>query len=407
MYQASFSHFCFFLAMVQSTRSGRRWWWLLLIAVLAAGLFIYPWQGRVVPVYVLQAKPLAQDVVASGRLAAPVRTRIASEIVGVVTERPVQEGDHVQAGALLLRLNSAEWQAKLDESMAALRQLKEVRRPQADADLREARSAAAQAEREVQRRRTLLSQNAITRENAEQAEQAFSSAQARLEQARLTQQDLAADGAEERLLLARQAMAQAALARTQLLAPFAGQVIVRDVDVGDVVQPGTSLFELVPDQVAAEAVVPVDELFIGLLEVGQEASLVLDAFPQSAVAARISRIAPRVDPQRGSVDVHLAPGPLPAGVREDMTLSATLHTARREAALVLPHSALLQVQGNQAQVQRIRDGRVEQVPVQLGLKGLLTREIVGGLAAGDQVLAQPAKVGQKVQAQVQALPDDR
>lgn len=393
--------------MVQTTRARFRWWWLLLLVGVLAALLLYPWQGQAVPVYVVQARPLVQDVVASGRLEAPVRTRVASEIVGVVTERPVQEGEHVEAGALLLRLNPAEWQAKLDESTAALRQLQDVRRPQAAADLREASSAFAQAEREVRRRQALVQQSAIPQEQAEQAEQSLRSAQARLEQARLSQQDVARNGTEERVLLARQAAAQAALVRTELRAPFAGQVLLRDVDVGDVVQPGSTVFELVPSALAAEAVVPVDEVFVGLLEVGQAATLVLDAFAQTPVQARIDRIAPRVDPQLGSVDVHLEPTSLPAGAREGMTLSASLHTARRESALVLPHDALIAVQGSQAQVQRIRDGRVEQVPVQLGLKGLLVREIVAGLAAGDQVLVRPATVGQRVQAQVQALPDDR
>lgn len=393
--------------MVQTTRAQFRWWWLLLLMGVLFALFLYPWQGAGVPVYVVQARPLVQDVVASGRLAAPVRTRVASEIVGVVAERPVQEGQYVEAGTLLLRLNQDEWLAKLEESTAALRQLQDVLRPQAQADLREANSAYVQIEREMRRRQALVAQSAIPKEQAEQAEQSLRSAQARLEQARLSQQDTARNGPQERVLLARQAAAQAALERTELRAPFAAQVLVRDVEVGDVVQPGTTVFELVPSAVATEALVPVDEVFVGLLEPGQAATLVLDAFAQTPVQARIDRIAPRVDPQLGSVDVHLEPASLPVGAREGMTLSATLHTARRASALVLPHDALLEVQGSQAQVQRIRAGRVEQVPVQLGLKGLLVREIVQGLAPGDQVLVRPATVGQRARAQEQALPDDR
>lgn len=394
--------------MTNDTRRARVWWWLVIGAAGLAAMLLW-WNGRgtAVPVYVLEARPLTQDVVASGRLSVPARARLAVEIPGVVIERLVQEGDTVQADQPLLRLDPAEWQARLDEADAALYQLRTVRRPQALAELRDADSTATQATREAERRRALARQNAIARESTEQAEQAETRARLRRDQAKLAQQDLAADGPEERLLQARRANALTALARTELRAPFAGQVITRQVEAGDTVQPGSTLFELVPDSIGPEAVVPVDETFLGLLQVGQAATLRADAFPDTPVAATITRIAPRIDPQRGTVDVHLAPEALPSGAREDMTLSATLHTARRDAALVLPHDALQHIRGDRAVVQVVRDGRVEEVPVQLGLRGLQTREIVGGLQAGEQVLAQPRTPGLHVRPQRQPLPDDR
>lgn len=394
--------------MTNDTRRARVWWWLVIGAAGLAALLLW-WNGRgtAVPVYVLEARPLTQDVVASGRLSVPARARLAVEIPGVVIARLVQEGDTVQAGQPLLRLDPAEWQARLDEADAALYQLRTVRRPQALAELRDADSAATQAAREAERRRALARERAIAREATEQAEQAETRARLRRDQAKLAQQDLAADGPEERLLQARRANALTALARTELRAPFAGQVITRQVEAGDTVQPGSTLFELVPDSISPEAVVPVDETFLGLLQVGQSATLLADAFPDTPVPATITRIAPRIDPQRGTVDVHLAPETLPAGAREDMTLSATLHTARRDAALVLPHDALKHIRGDRAVVQVVRDGRVEDVPVQLGLRGLQAREVVGGLQAGEQVLAQPRTPGLRVRPLIQPLPDDR
>jgi HlyD family secretion protein len=73
-----------------------------------------------------------------------------------------------------------------------------------------------------------------------------------------------------------------------------------------------------------------------------------------------------------------------------MTVSVNIETGRRDRALALPNDALAAVQGNNAQVVRVQAGKLQRVAVTLGLRGMVLSEITAGLAAGDQVLANPA-----------------
>src|SRR5690606_14840111 len=135
-----------------------------------------------------------------------------------------------------------------------------------------------------------------------------------------------------------------------------------------------------------EILVPVDEENLAVREIGQEAMCVADAFPSQPFGAEIVFISPRIDPQRGSVDVRLRVSPVPHFLRQDMTVSVNVETGRRERALVLPNDALTAVSSNRAYVLAVRDGRAERVAVTLGLRGLALTEVIAGIGAGERVL---------------------
>ncbi|QDQ86501.1 efflux RND transporter periplasmic adaptor subunit [Alcaligenaceae bacterium SJ-26] len=384
----------------------RRWTWLLMLMVALALLLWRPWQGSPVPVYRLENRPLVQDVVASGRIVARERTRLGSEAAGVVVERFVREGDTVTAGQLLVRLRNDEALARLAEAEAVLDQLQDVRRQQVAAELREAEVALVQAEREARRRHDLAARNAMPRETAEQAQQVLDTARLRRDRARLAQRDLAGDGPEERTLRERAAVAAAVLARTEVRSPFDGVVAARLVEVGDAVQAGQQLFDIVRLPAVNEAVIPVDEKFLDRLAVGQSAVVIADAFLDRPFQAVVDRISPQVDPQRGTVDVHLLPQSVPDYLREDMTVSATIRTASKDDALVVPNDALASRRGDRATVQVLRGDRAVVVPVRLGLRGLFASEVLEGVVAGDLVLANAAPMGdRRLYPQEQAFPE--
>ena len=113
---------------------------ILAIALLALGGWLI-WrqlQGPELPAYRLEARPLVQRVVASGEVDSQSLAQVGSEITGVVAARHVREGDAVNAGDLLLELRDDEQRARLREAEAALQQLIDSTRPQAQATLREA-----------------------------------------------------------------------------------------------------------------------------------------------------------------------------------------------------------------------------------------------------------------------------
>ena len=144
-----------------------------------------------------------------------------------------------------------------------------------------------------------------------------------------------------------------------------------------------------------QLVATVDERYLQQLQPGQSASVRADAYPDQRFAAQVLSIAPRVDAQRGAVEVKFSLAQAPVFLREDMTLSVAVETARREAALVVPLAALRGDNSSSngdaaATLWLAREGRVEARSVRLGLRTLESVEVVQGLQAGDVVLVGAA-----------------
>ncbi|MBI0426940.1 efflux RND transporter periplasmic adaptor subunit [Psychrobacter sp. NG27] len=360
---------------------------VIVLLMLAAGFAIFRWwRGPLLPSYTVSSMPLVQTVVATGRVVTTSRTQIGSEVTGVVLERLVQEGDQVAKGDLLLVLSSDDVAAQVRQAEAELAELVTSRRPQAKVDLSKAEVQLAQATRNVARRRELAAISAISDEEMEQAEQSQSQARNDLEAARLRAKALASGGVEEALLRERIAALQAQLAKTEVRSKVAGTVLTRDVEPGDLVQPGKTLFTIALAG-NTEVHVPLDERNLSRLALQQEALAIADAYPDQPFPTRITFIAPSIDSQRGTVEVRLSVDPVPEFLRQDMTVSVNIETGRREQALVLPNDALANIQEDTAQVWLLRDGKVQRQKITLGLRGLSMSEVIAGLDNGDQVLA--------------------
>lgn len=359
---------------------------LTLITLLGAWMIVNKLQGPELAAYRIQSQPLVQTVVATGRVTSASRAQVGTEISGVITERRVREGDNVQAGDILVVLRADELLARVGEAQAALSELRESSKPQADATLRRATAVFDQASRETQRRRELLERKLVAREDMEQAVEQEAVALAALEQAKLASEALSAGNPGEVAASQRLAAARAALEKTVVRAQVGGTILTRNAEPGDVVQPGRVLFEIARDG-QTELLVPVDERNLAVLRLGQPALCVTDAYPDRPFPATVSFIAPAVDPQRGSVDIRLQLEPVPDFLRQDMTVSVNVETGRRERTLVVPNDALGDVDGRRAQVWKVNDGRVQRTQVTLGMRGLALTEITAGLANGDLILA--------------------
>lgn len=361
------------------------------------------WQGPLLPAYRLEMRPLVQRVVASGEVSSQSLARVGSELTGVIKVRHVREGDAVKPGDLLLELDDSEQQARLGEAEAALRQLIESERPQAQATLRETESLLARASRERERREALFERQLLSAEVRDQSRHAEAVARAARARARLNVSTLVPGGTAEQQLRQRLEQARSALAKTRIVAQFAGIVQTRNVEPGDLVRPGDTLLEIAR-QGSQEILLPLDEKNLAPLQLGQSAQVIADAFPERALAARVGYLAPAVDPARGTLDVHLDLVEPADFLRQGMTVSVSIETARRERALVIANDALQAVAGQRAEVLRVQGGEVERVAVRLGLRGTSLSEVVEGLAAGDAVLVDNAEPGQRVRLREQPLP---
>ncbi len=389
------------------------------IALVAAAA-VWGWttqRGTLVDAVAVQAQPLVRTVQFSARVATLSRVEIGSTVTGRVEAVRVREGDAVRAGDLLVQLESDEARAALAQAEAAQRQAQarlaglrgtgrqalRATQDQAEATLRLARAELARAQQ-------LVAQGFVSASRIDEAQRALDVAQAQRDAARAQVQANAEAGADlvqaEAQLQAARATTQAArtrLEQTLLRAPTAARVLTREVEPGQIVQPGKVLLRLAldgPTQLKAQ----VDERFLAQLQPGQPASVVADAHAGQPFAAQVLSLSPLVDAQRGAVEVKLAlPQAAPAFLREDMTLSVEVETGRRERALVLPLAAL---QGGatetSSQVWVAEDGRARLRPVALGLRTLEAAEVREGLAEGTQVLLAPnLQEGQRVRPRLQ------
>lgn len=359
---------------------------LLLFAVSFASLRW--WQGPKLEGYLVAFKPLLQTVVATGQVISMSRTQVGSEITATVLERRVIEGDHVAANDILLVLRSDDIAAQVRQAQAALAELSSSRWPQAILAVTNAEIQLAQANREIQRRRDLSQRSLLSMEALEQAEEAALLAKNTLEIARLKSQALAPDNIEEVLLKERLAVLQAQLAKTVVRAQAQGTILTRHVEPGDLVQAGKVLFTIALDG-NTELSVQLDERNLSKLALNQYAIAIADAYTDKPFPARINFTAPSIDSQLGTVEVRLSIDPVPDFLRQDMTVSVNIETARKERALVVPNDALNDIKGNKAKVILFKDGKLKRQAVKLGLRGLAMSEVVSGLSDGDHVLADP------------------
>ncbi|HCG37470.1 MAG TPA: efflux RND transporter periplasmic adaptor subunit [Pseudomonas sp.] len=377
---------------------------LLIPVLLLAGWMIWrQLQGPELPGYRLETRPLVQRVVASGEVDSQSLAQVGSEITGVIAVRHVREGDAVKAGDLLLELRDDEQRARLREAEAALRQLIDSSRPQAQATLREAQNNLEQADRELQRRETLFERKLLASEALEQARRATLTARVVRDRARFAAAAVGEGGSEEQVLRQRLEAARANLAKARIHAQVDGIVQTREVEPGDLVQPGRTLLTIARSG-SSEILLPLDEKNLAPIELGQVARIIADAYPDRVLPARVSFIAPSVDTARGTIDVHLDLLEPADFLRQGMTVSVNIETGRREQALVLPNDALRARDGTRAQVLRVNDGVVERVGVRLGMLGTALSEVSEGLAAGDLVLIGDAEEGQRVRVREQTIP---
>jgi RND family efflux transporter MFP subunit len=165
-----------------------------------------------------------------------------------------------------------------------------------------------------------------------------------------------------------------------LRAPLDGMVLRRDGEVGEIVGPTDVLFWVgppLPVQVVAE----VNEEEINRIAVGQKAFLRSEAFPGQALRASVSQITPKGDPTRKTFRVYLLlPNDTP--LRIGMSVEANIIFREKPSAIVVPAEA---VAGDA--VETVNNGKIERVPVRVGIRGSRNVEIIGEVSRGMAVLS--------------------
>ena len=410
------------MSRAASAPAGRRWLGVagaVLVVAVVWGAWLFM-RGPVVDAVTVQSAPLVRTLQFSARVATLSRVEVGSTITGRVAQVLVNEGAAVRQGDVLLRLESDEldaaWaqaQAAQQQAQARLAGLRSTGRSAASAAVAQTDATLRAAAAELARTEQLVAQGFLSAARLDDARRAVAVALAQQASARAQTQAVGESGTDLVQAQAQLAVAQAASAaararqaQASVRAPADAQVLSRTVEPGQIVQPGRALMALAlagPTQLSAQ----VDERFLDQLRPDQTAAVVADAFPAQRFMARVLSIAPAVDAQRGAIEVRFAlVEEAPAYLREDMTLSVEVETARRDSTLVLPLAALRDGAtsapgdtGAAGYVLVRAEGRAQARGVRLGLRTLDAVEVMEGLAAGDEVLLGGAlEAGQRVRA---------
>ena len=310
-----------------------------------------------VAVHVLAPMDFDEEIHASGDLEARFHTKIAAEVDGRVTELAVDEGGAVEAGAIVIEIDPERRQ--LDLAAA------EARLAQARAKLRKERS-------QTRRIRELRSQSVSSIQQLEEAETMLASAQS----------DVSAAEAEL-------GVAQRAVADSSVTAPFAGIVARRSVELGEFVQKGTLLYELVALD-PLEAIFSLTELDTERVRLGQTISLSVGAFPDRTFSGVVRFISPTVDPATRTLRIKAEVDNAEGLLRPGLFARVSLGVAKRENVLMVPAESLLQ-RADGVSVYRVlgddpSEGRVERVSVQPGSEFGSLVEVRGDLREGDRIV---------------------
>ncbi len=296
--------------------------------------------------------------VISGTLTPKEQATVRAEVGGAILSVTADQGRPVTKGQLLARIDAPT----ANEGVLS-----------AESSLRSQEQALDMARRELDRAEKLVSAGAVAERQVEAA---------RNEVVRLESEVAAA---RSRLAMARKTLADATVS-----APISGIVAARPVNVGDVVAPGTALYTIVvPSSIQLEASVPSESL--SMVKVGAEVSFAVRGYPEQRFTGRVERISPTADPVTRQVPIWVTvdnrSGRLVAGLFADGRV-----TQASRKGLVVPASVVSGLD-SQPSVLRIKDGRVEEVPVRTGLVDRQNErvEIVSGLSEGDVLLTGVAQ----------------
>ena len=251
---------------------------ILLVAVLFwTGFLGGGSEGTLVDVAEVERRDITQTVTAFGRVQPEREVVISPDVPGEIIELTVQEGDQVQRGELLARVEAKDYVAQAQQQRAGVSQAK--------ASLAGLRADSAQARQEYERKKELLDREIIAR-------QEFEAAQARYEQAvsELRAARFRVDQARASLQESQERVQQ-----TSIYAPISGTVSKLDVEEGERVvgtdrQPGTEMMRIARlDQMEVE--VDVNENDVVNVALGDTASVEVDAYPERTFQAVVTEIA--------------------------------------------------------------------------------------------------------------------
>ena len=273
---------------------------ILLAAAIAAGIYFYPrFTKKLGP---------GNQLTLSGNIEAH-ESLVSFKVQGRIVDLPVEEGQWVQQGALLARLDDADYKQKLriDEANVRVREsnlvltLAGTRRQEVKAaqqNMLDAQADLQQKKIDDQRAKDLFAKDEVSAQDRDLAETAVKRAEAAFEAAQQRYNEAVEGSRKEDIAIARanlgaahanEGLSRVNLDYTTLQAPSAGVITVREAELGEVVVPGTPVVTLADlDHIWLRAYIA--ETDLGRIRWGQEATVTTDTYPGKQYRGRVSFI---------------------------------------------------------------------------------------------------------------------
>jgi RND family efflux transporter MFP subunit len=375
----------------QSPSTKRPWFALVAVIVLAAAILAWFALGHssAVVVRTAVAQPMASTSSASvldatGYVTARRSATVSAQITGTLTELHIEEGEHVEAGQVLARLDDTAQKAALAQAQAQAHA--------AQALLGQYQAQLAQSRRDLKRMEDMVARKLVSQQTTEQARTLVETQTAQV----LAQQK------QIELSEAAVKAAQVQLDYCTVRAPFSGVIIAKAAQVGEIVSPfsagggftRTGVGTIV-DMDSLEVEVDVNEAYINRVVAGRPVESVLNAYPDWKIPSHVIAIIPTADRSKATVKVRIGLDTkdnriVPdMGVRvsflEDKKADAQAQSAPRG---VLVPAAALHKDGDKDVVFVLKDSKAQRRAVTLGGSIGESRQVLAGLSAGEAVIVE-------------------
>jgi HlyD family secretion protein len=370
----------------------RRWigWAVLAILLIGSGAGVWWWLSRERPVEVevatvssRQAGAQAAVLNATGYVTARRRATVSSKITGKVVQVNIEEGMTVREGQILARLD--------DETQRASVALAEAQAEAARRNVNESEVRLNEARINLARLTKLVGVGYSTAAEVDAARAAADSLEARIRAAR-----------EQVRVVERQiALERTNLDSTIIRAPFAGVVISKDAQPGEMVSPvsagggftRTGIGTIV-DMASLEIEVDVNESYINRVKPDQAVTAVLDAYPEWQIPARVITTIPSADRQKATVLVRIGFMQLDPRILPDMGVKVTFLRDSEDAApaarpVTLVPKAAIKTDGKQSYAFVVVNDRVDRRAITTGGADGDRVEVIAGLNAGERIVVSP------------------
>src|SRR5579859_7644549 len=322
---------------------------------------------------------------ASGYVVPRLQAVVSSKITGKVREVLIEEGMHVKAGQVLARLDDSTDQDQLN---VAKSQLASAEAQEHQADVEHANAA-----RDLERNRTLFARHLISQSDMDGSVTKEASLKAAL------------DSAHEQAGVARNNLQldQQLLDDTVIRSPFAGVVVSKDAQPGEMISPNSAGggntrtgIATVVDMGSLEIEVDVNEAYIGRVSAGQKVDAVLDAYPDWHIPSHVVSIIPTADRDKATVKVRVGFDKLDPRILPQMAIQVWFLgddkglAAASQARVQIPQAAVHK-DGATPYVYVYNGGRAERRAVKLGAATGSDIEVLAGVSGDERVIVQSDK----------------